>query len=452
MSILVWQIALQIILIFLNAVFACAEIAIISMNDARIDLLAAAGDKRAKKLQKLAAQPSGFLATIQIAITLSGFLGSAFAADNFADPLVAWLLDLGVKIPEATMNTAAVILITLILSYLTLVFGELVPKRLAMKKAEPLGLALAAPVYGLSRVFSPIVRLLTASTNLILRMFGLDPNVEDDDVSEESIRMMVDAGSEKGVIDTQEKEIIQNLFDFDNLTVGEFATHRTEMSILWMDESEEDWENTINETRHSRFPVCDETTDNVIGVLSAKAYFRLRDKSRENVMREAVNPVYFVPETVRADVLFRQMKKSRNHFAVVLDEYGGTLGIVTMNDLLEQLVGDLDDDMHAPEKTEDIVTIDSGTWRIAGTAPLADVAQALQIELPLEEYDTFGGLIFGMYGSIPEDGAQFEIDVENMHVKVTEILEHRLESAVVCLTETCSDEADDKDSKESEDE
>ena len=436
MTTILWQIALQFILIFLNAVFACAEIAIISINDARIDQLAAAGDKRAVKLKKLTEQPSGFLATIQIAITLSGFLGSAFAADNFADPIVSWLVDLGVKIPVPTMNTVAVIVITLVLSYLTLVLGELVPKRLAMKKAEPVGLALASVVYGVSRVFSPVVRMLTGSTNLILRMFGLDPNVEDDDVSEESIRMMVDAGSEKGVIDTQEKEIIQNLFDFDNLTVGEFLTHRTEVSVLWMDESEEEWERTIHETRHSRFPVCDETTDNVIGVLSAKAYFRLREKSRENVMQEAVQSVYFVPETVRADVLFRQMKTTRNHFAVVLDEYGGTLGIVTMNDLLEQLVGDLDDDMLAPAKADEIVKIDSGTWRIAGTAPLSDVAETLGVALPFTEYDTFGGLVFGVYGSVPDDGAQFEIDVNNLHVKVTDISDHRLETAVVCLINT----------------
>lgn len=436
MTTILWQIALQFILISLNAVFACAEIAIISINDARIDQLAAAGDKRAVKLKKLTEQPSGFLATIQIAITLSGFLGSAFAADNFADPIVSWLVDLGVKIPVPTMNTVAVIVITLVLSYLTLVLGELVPKRLAMKKAEPVGLALASLVYGVSRVFSPVVRMLTGSTNLILRMFGLDPNVEDDDVSEESIRMMVDAGSEKGVIDTQEKEIIQNLFDFDNLTVGEFLTHRTEVSVLWMDESEEEWERTIHETRHSRFPVCDETTDNVIGVLSAKAYFRLREKSRENVMREAVQSVYFVPETVRADVLFRQMKTTRNHFAVVLDEYGGTLGIVTMNDLLEQLVGDLDDDMLAPAKADEIVKIDSGTWRIAGTAPLSDVAETLGVALPFTEYDTFGGLVFGVYGSVPDDGAQFEIDVNNLHVKVTDISDHRLETAVVCLINT----------------
>lgn len=448
MGTIVWQILLQLILIFLNAVFACAEIAIISMNDARIDQLATNGDKRALKLQKLCAQPSGFLATIQIAITLSGFLGSAFAADNFADPIVVWLVGLGVKIPAATMNTIAVIVITLILSYLTLVFGELVPKRLAMKKAEPLALGLASLVYGVSRVFSPVVRMLTGSTNLIIRLFGMDPNVEDDDVSEESIRMMVDAGSEKGVIDTQEKEIIQNLFDFDNLTVSEFVTHRTDTSILWMDESEEEWEQTIHETRHSKFPVCDETTDNVVGILSAKSYFRLRDKSRENVMREAVQPAYFVPETVRADVLFRQMKKSRQHFAVVLDEYGGTLGIVTMNDLLEQLVGDLDDDMHAPEKTAEIVKIDSGTWRIAGTTPLSDVAEALDVCLPLDEYDTFGGLVFGAYGSVPDDGVQFEIDVDALHVKVTDVLDHRLESAMVCLTNKTEKP---KDSKEEAD-
>lgn len=443
MNTIVLQLLLQLFLIFLNAVFACAEIAVISVSDARVEQLAAAGDKRARKLRKLTDQPSGFLATIQIAITLSGFLGSAFAADNFAGPLVEWLLSLGVPVPAATLNTAAVILITLILSYITLVLGELVPKRLAMKKAEQLALALSTVVYALSRFFSPLVRLLTASTNLVLRIFGVDPSsVDEDDVSRESIRLMVDAGSEKGVIATEEKEIIQNLFEFDDLTAGEFATHRTELSLLWMDESPEEWDRTIHESRHSRYPVCEETADNVIGVLNVKDYFRLQDKSRENVMREAVQPAYFVPETVRADVLFRQMKQTRNHFAVVLDEYGGTLGIVTINDLLEQLVGDLEDDAAAPEEPDEIIQMDSGTWRITGTAPLSDVAEKLGITLPQHEYETFGGLVFGCYGSVPDDGVTFEIDIEALHVKVTQIRDHRLESAVVCLTETNNEETE----------
>lgn len=447
MDTILWQLLLQFFLIFLNAIFACAEIAVISLGDTRIDQLAAGGNKRARKLAKLNEQPAGFLATIQIAITLSGFLGSAFAADNFAGPIVNWLISLHVNISPSTLNTIAVIVITLILSYITLVLGELVPKRLAMKKTETLALALASIVYTLSRLFSPLVRLLTASTNLVLRLFGVDPNVEEDDVSRESISMMVDAGSEKGVIASDEKEIIQNLFEFEDLAVGEFATHRKDMALLWMDESPDEWEATIEETRHSRYPVCDETTDNVVGVLYVKDYYFLTDKSRANVMEHAVRPAYFVPETVRADVLFRQMKETRNHFAVVLDEYGGTLGIVTINDLLEQLVGDLNDD-HTEEVQEEITEVEPGLWRIVGTAPLSDVAEKLNVELPLGEYDTFSGLVFGEYGSIPEDGAQFEIDVENLHVKVDEIQDHRLECAMVTILERPEDEDDEDDEDE----
>jgi len=445
MDTILWQLLLQAFLIFLNAVFACAEIAMISMNDTKIAQLAAGGNRRAKKLEKLTSQPSGFLATIQVAITFSGFLGSAFAADNFADPLVDWILSFEkVKIPAAVLNTAAVILITILLSFVTLVLGELVPKRLAMKKTESLALGLSPLVYTVYKLFAPLIALLTASTNLVLRLFGVDPSVEEDDVSKESIRMMVDAGSEKGVIADEEKEIIQNLFEFDDLSAGEFATHRTDLVILWMDETEEEWAETIRESRYSRYPVCDETADNVVGVLNAKEYFRLSDTSRKSVMDNAVHPGYFVPETVRADVLFRQMKETRNHFAIVLDEYGGTSGIVTMNDLLEQLVGDLQDDAEAPEVPEAILLLEDGSFRISGTASLSDVAEKLDIELPLEEYETFSGLVFGAYGSVPDDGAVFEIDIESLHVSVTEIREHRLESAIVTVTRTSDDDAEEE--------
>ncbi|HEX3023389.1 MAG TPA: CNNM domain-containing protein, partial [Lachnospiraceae bacterium] len=241
---LIWQIILQIILIALNAIFACAEIAVISMNDNKLAKLASQGDKRALRLTALTSQPARFLATIQVAITLSGFMGSAFAADNFSDRLVSGLVNMGVTIPESTLNSISVIIITLILSYFTLVFGELVPKRVAMKKAEKLALGMSALVSSISRIFAPIVWLLTTSTNGLLRLLGIDPNEEDEEVTEEEIRMMVDAGSEKGTIDNDEKELIQNVFEFDDLTVEEICTHRTEVSLLWMDESMEQWENT----------------------------------------------------------------------------------------------------------------------------------------------------------------------------------------------------------------
>ena len=423
---------LQLILIICNAVFACAEIAVISMNDNRLAKLAAEGDKRAIRLARLTNQPARFLATIQVAITLSGFLGSAFAADNFSDPIVEWLVGAGVTIAPRVLNTIAVILITLILSYFTLIFGELVPKRIAMKKAEQLSLAISGLVAFISRLFAPIVWLLTVSTNAVLRLLGIDPNEKDDEVSEEEIRMMVDVGSEKGVIDADEQMMIQNVFEFDDLAVEEFATHRTDMVVLWEDETVDQWNQTIRENRHSLYPVCGETADDIIGVLNAKDYFRLEDRSRETILREAVRPAYFVPQSIRADALFRQMKKTRNHFVVLLDEYGGVQGIVTMNDLLEQLVGDLDDDTSAPEEPSEIQQLDENTWRILGTAPLDEVGEQLQVTLPTDEYDTFGGFVFGSYGLVPDDGTQFELDACGLHIKVVEIAEHRIEQTLVC--------------------
>lgn len=424
---------LQVVLIALNAVFACAEIAVISMNDTKLAKMVEEGNKKAVRLARLTSQPARFLATIQVAITLSGFMGSAFAADNFSDVLVQWLVNIGVKIPEKTLDTIAVVVITLILSYFTLVFGELVPKRLAMKKAETLALGMSGMITFISKLFAPIVWMLTASTNLILRLLRIDPNANDNDVSEEEIRMMVDQGSKQGVIDLQEKEMIQNIFEFDDLTVDEFATHRTEISLLWMDENEEQWEKTIHETRHSVYPVCDETVDRVVGILNVKDYFRLKDKSRASVMKNAVRPAVFVPETLKADVLFREMQKSRNHFAVVLDEYGGMVGIVTMNDLLEQLVGDLENEEYAPVQEPEIEKIDSSTWKIQGSASLGDVEAALKVALPRGEYDTFGGLVFACYGTIPDDAATFEIDIDPLHVKVEEIRKHRIRKALVCV-------------------
>ena len=398
------MIFLQIFLIMLNAVFACAEIAIISMNDNKLAKMAEKGDKRAIRLARLTSQPARFLATIQVAITLSGFMGSAFAAENFSDGIVSWLLSLGVNISRSTLDVIAVVFITIVLSYFTLVFGELVPKRIAMRKAESLALTLSALISGISKVFAPIVWFLTVSTNAMLRLFGIDPNAEEENVSEEEIRMMVDVGSEKGTIDHQEKEFIRNAFEFDDLSAGEIAIHRTDISFLWLDDSVEDWDKIIHNCRHTLYPVCQETVDKVVGILNAKDYFRIAHKTHGEVMKSAVKPAYFVPESVKADVLFRNMKHSHNNMAVVLDEYGGMTGIVTMYDLIEQLVGDLGYDGTPESQIPPIERVDEATWRIHGST-LEEVAESLGVLLPCEEYDTFNGLIFDALESIPEDGS-----------------------------------------------
>lgn len=428
---ILWHILLQFILIALNAVFACAEIAVISMNDNKLSQMANEGNKKAIRLARLTDQPAKFLATIQVGITAVNLLGSAFAADNFSALIAEGIKKTGVGIPDSVIKTLSVILITAILLYFTVVFGELVPKRIAMRNSEKIALALSRFVTLISSAFRPVVWILTASTNGILKLLGIDPDMEDEQVSEEEIRMMIDIGNQKGVIDSEEKEMIQNVFEFDDLTVGEFATHRTNISLLWMDETPEDWDKTIHESRHSLYPVCSETVDKVVGILSAKDYFRIKDKTRENIIEGAVKPAYFIPESIRADILFRHMKKSRNHFAVVIDEYGGVSGIVTINDLLEQLVGDLEDEDSPRDEEAEFEQIDSGTWKIRGSMFLGDVAEKLKVKLPVEDYDTFGGFIFGSYGSIPDDGSEFEIDIPPLHIKVTEIKERRIEKAIV---------------------
>ena len=400
-----WLLLLQAVLIALNAVFACAEIAVLSVNDVKLNKMVADGNRRAKRLSKLTAQPAKFLATIQVAITLAGFLGSAFAADNFASPLVDWLKGLGVTLPTATLNTLVVILITLVLSFFTLVFGELVPKRIAMKKAEKVAMGVSGLVLVISKLFAPLVWLLTASTNGILRLLRIDPNEAEEQVGEEDIRMMVDASSEHGGIDHEEKEFIQNVFEFDDLTAEEIATHRTDVDLLWLDDTMDEWAETIHNTRHTRYPVCEDSADNVVGILNAKEYFRLADKSRESVMAGAVRTPYFVPETIKADALFRNMKRTGNPLAVVLDEYGGMVGIVTLNDL------------------ED----------------------ALGIELDQEEHDTLTGLVFDALGMIPDDGEQdITLEAEGMRIHVTSILDHQVNAAEVWLLPKESPDGEDE--------
>ena len=433
---------IQVVLIALNAIFASAEIAVLTVNEAKLERMAEQGNKRAGRLFRLTREPAKFLATIQVAITLSGFLGSAFAADNFSDPLVDLILGLGVNIPRSTLDVIAVVLITLILSYVTLIFGELVPKRIAMKRSEQIAMGISGIVSGISVAFKPLVWLLSVSTNLVLRLCGIDPNEAEDQVSEEEIRMMVDAGSEKGTIDHQEKEFIQNVFEFNDIMVGNISTHRTDVVILWLEDSDQVWEKTIHESRHTLYPVCDGSPDKVIGILNAKDYFRLGDRSRRSVMDQAIHPAYFVPETIKADLLFRNMKKTRNTMAVVMDEYGGMVGIITIYDLIEELVGDLGDEPDDPGDPEPYIEeLDSGLWKLVGNVPLKDIHEATGLELCSEDYDTFTGFVFDALGTIPDNGEQdIDLDIKGMKIHISRILDHQVDLATIAVPQEAEDE------------
>lgn len=431
---------IQVILIALNAVFASAELAVLSVNETKLERLAGQGNKKAKRLYKLTREPAKFLSTIQIAITLSGFLGSAFAADGFSDPLVDLLLGWGIPLSRETLDTIAVVIITLILSYFTLIFGELVPKRIAMKKSEALALAVSGLISTISVLFKPIVWLLSISTNAVLRLCGIDPNVEEDSVSEEEIRLLVETGGEKGTIDREEQDFIQNVFEFDDLTAGEILTHRTDITILWLEDGDAVWEDTIRSSRFTRYPICDGSPDHVIGILNTKDYFRLDDRSRAQIMENAVEPAYFVPETIKADVLFQNMKKTHSSLAVVLDEYGGMAGIITLNDLVEELVGELQEDADEEDAdTPRMEQLDERTWRIIGNAELGDIEKALGIEFNVEEVNTFTGLVFDRLNEIPNDGEQdIRLDYDGLSIHVLRIEEHQ-----ITLAEIQTDEARD---------
>lgn len=424
------SIILLLILIFLNATFASAELAVISMNDARLKKLAGDGDRRAKKLVALTDQPARFLATIQVAITLAGLLQSAFAADKFATPLVAVLIKAGMPISENVLRSVCIVVITLILAYFNLVFGELVPKRIAMKKSESLALGMAGMLYFVAKAFAPLVWLLTASTNLVLRILGMNPQEEGEAVTEEEIRMLLAEGNEKGTIPTVENEMIQKVFEFNDISVEEICTHRKNTTMLFQEDTQKEWELVIAGSNHTFYPVCGEDMDDVVGVLNTKLYFRLEDRSRKSVMEQAVEEAFFIPEGMRANVLFERMKQERNYFAVIIDEYGGMSGIVTLHDLMEALVGEMEE-KEEEEEPEDIELLEENTWRIQGYANLEEVAKELHCILPTDTYETFSGFVCGMIGRVPEDGETFVWEGKILRVEVLKVQGHMIREAVV---------------------
>ena len=397
---MIGQILLQLILIALNAIFACAEIAVISSNETRIDKLAEQGNKPAKRLQALQNRPAQFLATIQVAITLSGFLGSAFAADHFSEALVQLLVNWGVAIPQATLQTISVVLITILLSFLTLVFGELVPKQLGLRYAETVALNVAGPINFLANVTAPFVWILNTSVSIVMKLFG-SVKEDEQEVTEEEIRMMVDIGEEKGVIEKTEREMIHNILSFNDKTADELMIHRREITALDIDSPRDQIDTILMNAGHPRIPVYQKNIDNIIGVLHLREYFGAKLRGRENRdIRTLMKPVYLVPENVRAHVLFREMQERKITLAVLLDEFGGTAGIITIEDMVEDIVGSLRDEFDVEEKK--LEPLQDGVWRADGSIKLDKIMRLTGIRLPCGDYDTLAGMILSRLKTVPE--------------------------------------------------
>jgi putative hemolysin len=429
------EILLQIILILVNAFFAGTEMAVVSLNATKLRKLQEDGDKTAGKLLKMVEDSSAFLSTIQVAITLAGYLGAAFAGENFAPVLSNWLYnDLGFQVlPQRALNNVAIIVITIILSYFTLVFGELVPKRIALQKSYEFAKLACGVIRGMAFVLRPVIWLLSISVNGVLRLLHMKVEAEEENVTEDEIRMMVDLGGEKGAIDEDEQEWIQNVFDFGDISVRESMTPRSDMDALDIESTDEEVLEMIQESGHSRFPIYQESVDTVLGILNTRDYLLDRGTGKKTPLKDLLRSAYFVPETIKADNLFKEMQKEKVHIAIVVDEYGGTEGIITMEDLLEEIVGNIYDEFDKAEQPE-VEPLGENQWRVTGSVPISTLVDDLDLPLPeSDDYDTLGGLIVTQLNAIPKDGEQLDMEVNGVALHVEKIEDHRIESVVIRL-------------------
>lgn len=432
------QLLLQAFLILLNAFFAMTEIAVLSLSMPKLHHMAEEGDKTAPRLLKLVEEPSGFLSTIQVGITLAGFLGSAFAADSFSELLVDWVYnDLGVRaLPMATLDALAVVLITIILSYFTLVFGELVPKRIAMQRPMQVARLSCGAVSAVATVMRPVVWFLSFSTNAVLKLLHMNAEGEQAAVTEEEIRMMVDLGEERGTIDDVEGEWIDNVFEFGETTVREVMTHVSDLVAVPSDAAQAEVLQVIRESGRSRIPVYGKNVDDILGILNVREFLLERGAGDETLPAALIRPAYFVPETLRAATLFKDMQQKKQHIAVVVDEYGQTAGIVTMEDLLEEIVGSIYDESD-PAEEQTVQQLEENLWRAQGSAELDELADVLDMAFPEDaDFDTLNGLVFSQLNHIPRDGETLDVQAYGLDIHVERIARRRVVSALLRKNES----------------
>lgn len=432
---IILKIVLLFLLILLNAFFAMSEIAIISLNDSKIEKMAEDGDKKAKQVLKLTENSSNFLSTIQIGVTLAGFLTSATASQSFAVMLADKLASTSIVnvIPIGVINAVSTVLITVIMSYFSLVLGELAPKKIAMQKPEKVSFTVVPVLLFVNKLTKPFVKLLSASTNTVVRIFGIDPNADEEVVTEEEIRMMVDVGQEKGVIENVQKEMINNIFEFDDMDVGDIMTHRTDMDCVNVEEPLYEISKMAIECGHSRIPVFEDDQDNIIGIIYVKDLLKYvgtnlpKSKTIKDFMREA----YYVPETKHCSELLNEMLERHIQMAVVVDEYGGTAGIVTFEDVIESIVGNVQDEYD--NEDEEISQINETTFTVDGITDIDEVEEKLKIKFPEGDYDTLGGFIISRLGYLPKesdeknkDDKEDVVEYENFRFTVLNVEERRI--------------------------
>ena len=422
------KLIIMLVCLAFSAFFSASETAFTSANHTKLKNLSSEGSKRASLVLKMLDNYDKLLSTILVGNNIVNILLSSVAT--------LWFIDL---LTDTSWLNAASAISTAVVTVVVLIFGEISPKSLAKDKPDRFTMAVAPFLQFIATILTPINFLFMLWKKLLVRIFK---PAEEEAVTEGEVLTLLDEAHEDGSIDEYNKELIENIFDFDDLSAGEIATHRTELTTLSIDESMEEWAAIIQDSNYSRYPVCGEDIDDIVGVLDTRTYFRLADKSRESVMENAVKPAYFVPEAVKADVLFRNMKKNKESIAIVLDEYGGVRGVITVTDLVQCLVGDFNENDEDGDVAEPIVMLEENRWQISGAVTITELEDALDMEIADCDTDTFSGFVLGLYGSIPDDCATFAISTEQMDIQVTEIREHRVESAIITLKKEDDEEAD----------
>ncbi len=408
----------------LCAVFVRAEVALFSLNRSSIERLAEDGDKRASAILDFIGKGDRKLNNSRIVIDALLMLGSAFSSANIA-PAVETKL----SIDGGAAHWLCVLIIVFAVGVLSIAFGELAPRRASMRDPQ----ATAFRLFGAVRVgyilLLPMSWLASALSAVFLTVFGVKRSEPAEAITEERIKMLLDTGNERGTIDSMEHQMIKNIFEFDDISIAEVCTHRRDVNFLYRDDDISVWQERVIQTRHNYYPICGDNSDDVIGILSVRKFFRAECPDTATALAVASDAPFFVPENMKADVLFNQMKEKKTYFAVVIDEYGGTRGVITIHDLLELLVGAMGDS--GEETVEEIKPVGDDEWEILGSASLGDVGEALGIELEDEDHDTFGGYVVGLLGSIPQDGAELSLETDRLCIRVSGVSEHRIEKTLV---------------------
>lgn len=430
----VWVVIL--VLVALSMIFTCCEQSTVATNDSKLKKLVDEGNKKARRLTNfLDGNSKTFVASMQfINCLLLISIGACSMLLYFAD-LTGYFINIGMIFVVASI--LAFLIIELLTTLVYLILGILVPKGIASKYAENMAVSFTSLSIFATYVCMPFIMIPSFISKTLLKILGVRASDFEEDVTEEEIRMMVDIGSESGVIDNDEKKMIHNIFELDDKPVEDIMTHRMDAVILWIDDDLNKWEKIINDTNHTRYPVCGNAIDDIVGVVNSRDFYKFLLKDRNGDIKTILREPYFVPETIKADEMFSQMQDKNAHFAIVLDEYGGFCGIVTQEDLIEEIVGELYSEYDEPEEEREIIKLSDSekTWLIKGSAEIEDVAEELNISIPDDEYNTFAGLILDELGTVPADGETPELIYDRLKITVTKILDHRIDETIVTVLE-----------------